>query len=421
MPWRSWRLGGSNQLCIWSVTLLLLLTACQAVSPPPSAVPSTPLADLPIAVARTVQLPTPVPAEIISAADAEYLLLTNLYERVAPSVVNIDVTVESPASAFLSERYSGSGFVYDDDGHIVTNAHVISDAESILVTFNGGYVADAELVGLDPYSDLAVIRVDVDESHLHPVTFGESDEVRVGQRAVAIGNPFGLASSMSVGIVSGLGRQLPSAEMLAAAGEISGGFQNPAIIQVDAPINPGNSGGPLLNSAGEVIGVNTAIRSETGIFEGVGFAVPSSTALRVIPDLLDDGRVEYSWMGITSASSGNGYGVSGLAEALHLPVSEGILIGDVLPNSPAELAGLHGGSRPTIVRGQTICAGGDIIIAVNGVDVSTMDDLVAYLTVNTRPNDSVSLRIVRGDQTFDVPVQLAARPESVGATGSCGT
>src|SRR5690606_32864072 len=319
-------------------------------------------ADLPVNAAFQTR-PTAVPSEIIEAADAEYLLLTNVYERVAPSVVNIDVTVRAMSPMF-EDVASGSGIVYDTQGHIITNAHVINDAREIRVTFNDGYVAEAELIGMDVYSDLAVVRVQVDSSRLSPITFSDSDAVRVGQRAIAIGNPFGLASSMTVCIVSGLGRQLPSAVLIDSAA--IGGFQNPSIIQVDADINPGNSGGPLLNSAGELIGVNTAIRTESGVFEGVGFAVPSNTVRRVVPELIENRRVDYAWIGISTVPADGGFTVAGLAEPLNLPVTAGVLVTQVTPNSPAANAGLRGGSQVVEVRGERICAGGDIIVAVNG-------------------------------------------------------
>lgn len=388
----------------------LLLAACQtglANQPiPPSAVASTPIADLPANV-RFQTRATALPDEIINAADAEHMLLQNIYERVAPSVVNIDVTLEGMPRSHVDVA-SGSGVVYDSEGNIITNAHVVSDAAEIRVIFNDGYVATAELVGLDYYSDLAVIRVDVDDEHLVPVTIGDSDAVRVGQRAIAIGNPFGLASSMTVGIVSGLGRQLPSAQLIDTA--TIGGFNNPSIIQVDADINPGNSGGPLLNSAGELIGVNTAIRTESGVFEGVGFAVPARTVQRVIPELLEKGQVDYAWIGISTVPADGGYSVAGLADPLSLPVTAGVLVTQVTPNSPASEAGLRGGTRLVTVRGVDICAGGDIIVAVNGEYIATMDELVSYLVVNSRPGDTLNLVVVRGSETFEVPLTLQSRP-----------
>lgn len=403
---------------------LLLAAACttQAVTGPLplNAVRSTPARDLPVSAARVQPRPTPtaVSPDIIAAADAEYLMLNNVYERVSPSVVNIEVVLETPHDSFMVSEASGSGFVFDREGHIITNSHVVEGVRSIAITFSDGFVAEAELVGKDAYSDLAVVRVDVPPERLLPVTFADSDAVRVGQRAIAIGNPFGLASSMTTGIISAVGRQLPPAETDSATGV---GFQNPSIIQVDAPINPGNSGGPLLNSAGEVIGVNTAIRTDTGVFEGVGFAVPSNTVQRVVPDLIDDGAVSYAWIGITSQSSDEGFTVAALADPLALPVSSGVLISSVQPGSPAGAAGLKGGGREVVVRDRPICAGGDIIIAIDDVPIYSMDSLSAYLIVHTRPGDTVQVRIVRGGDTFDVPVTLETRPANLESVSqSCG-
>ncbi|NDJ59505.1 MAG: PDZ domain-containing protein [Chloroflexi bacterium] len=394
-----------------------LLSACGPSGPaalPDQAVVSTPIAALPINVVQQGQnftTPTAVPQMIIDAADAEHQLLVNVYERVAPSVVNVDVTLATTDSLFNQNggSASGSGIVYDTRGHIITNAHVVAGAAGILITFNDGYVTAAEIVGEDSYSDLAVLRVNSDRAQLNPVIFGNSDQVRVGERAIAIGNPFGLASSMTVGVVSGLGRQLPSADLLDG---LLAGFQNPSIIQVDADINPGNSGGPLLNSRGELIGVNTAIRTESGVFQGVGFAVPSRTVQRVIPELIANGRVDYAWIGITALPSELGFGVAALAEPLDLPVTSGVLIDQVTAGSPAQRAGLRGGERIDNIRGQTVCVGGDIIVAVNGDFIANMDALISYLVVNTRPGDTVDVLVVRGDQTFEVPVTLESRPTS---------
>mgnify|MGYP005849512395 CR=1 FL=1 len=425
MTYPSNRRGAARFYAALLLASLLLISACslqQSSSAPPRAAASTPAAALNVAFAAQVITPTAIPAEIVRSADAEYLLLTNIYERVSPSVVNLDVRVNTPHPG-IGDRISGSGFIYDTDGHIITNAHVVTGALDIQITFSDGYVASAQVVGADSYSDLAVVRVDPDiervRARIRPVTIGNSDLVRVGERAIAIGNPFGLNSSMTVGIVSGLGRQLPSAELIDNA---LGGFRNPSIIQVDTDINPGNSGGPLLNSRGEVIGVNTAIRSDSGTFQGVGFAVPARTVQRVIPDLIASGSVEYAWIGISSPSADDGFGVAGLVEALDLPVESGVLIASVTPGSPAAAAGLLGGKRETFVRGERICVGGDIIVAVNGTYVRTMDELVAYLVVNTRPGQTVNMLIVRDGETFDVPVVLVARPVDSAALAvpSCG-
>jgi S1-C subfamily serine protease len=401
---------------IVAVVLAMVLTACAGQTAGPSgAVRSTPPEDL-NTVFQPGATPTAVSDDVISAADAEYLLLTNLYQRLSPSVVNIEVIVRT---AIGGRSGRGSGFIYDTNGHVITNAHVVDGAVAILVTFNDGYVAEARLVGSDVFSDLAVVRIEVDATRLRPVTMGDSDAVRVGQRAIAIGNPFGLASSMTVGIVSGLGRQLPSAELL--SNTVTPGFQNPSIIQVDTDINPGNSGGPLFNSQGEVIGVNTAIRTESGVFEGVGFAVPSATVKRVVPELIANGQVVYPWLGITSMPAENGMSVAALAEPLRLPVSAGILIDTVAPASPAAKAGLRGGSRIVRVRGTEVCTGGDIIVAINDRYVANMDELLSYLVVNGMPGDTVTLLVVREGETFDVPVILEPRPtEGAGIPAICG-
>jgi S1-C subfamily serine protease len=405
-------------LVIAMVTLGLAACSGTQASIPSQAAASTPVSSLPVNVAfqTTSVVPTAVPQEVIDAADAEYLLLTNVYQRVTPSVVNIEVVAQQGG---LTSSATASGFVYDMDGHIITNAHVAKDASDIRVTFNDGYVAQAQSVGVDTYSDLAVVKVDVKPERLHPVTVGDSDGLHVGERAIAIGNPFGLASSMTVGIISGLGRQLRSAELI--DNTAAPGFQNPSIIQVDTEINPGNSGGPLLNSHGEVIGVNTAIRTDTGVFQGVGFAVPASTIKRVVPELIAKGHVDYAWIGISAMPSDDGYGVAGLVDALKLPVNAGVLISAVSSNSPAAKAGLQGGTHTVQVRGRDVCAGGDIIVAVNGSYINDMDGLTAYLVVNTKPGDTVKLLVVRGSETFEVPVALESRPTDNGSIErACG-
>ncbi|NWG17741.1 MAG: trypsin-like peptidase domain-containing protein [Chloroflexi bacterium] len=398
--------------------VFLLLAACRPQSTEMTLTPSALSAP---ASPRYQQsdIPTPLPEDVINAADAEHRLLANLYARLAPSVVNVEIVADIPDHTVIETTTSGgSGFVYDLNGHIVTNAHVIEDARQIFVTFNDGYVIEAQSVGLDLFSDIAVIKVETTAERLHPVIFGDSDAVRVGDRAIAIGNPFGLASSMTVGIVSGLGRQLPSAELL--SNDITPGFQNPAIIQVDTDINPGNSGGPLLNSRGEVIGVNTAIRTESGIFEGVGFAVPASTVRRVVPELIETGQVIYPWVGITSQPAEIGLGVAALAEPLNLPVQTGVMIETITPDSPAASAGLRGGNRIETVRGYDVCAGGDIIVAINGQYIANMDELLAYLVTKTRPGETVNLLVVRDSETIELPLTLEARPTSVVVSGNCG-
>ncbi len=414
MPMRVFREHRPLVVALLAGGILFCVAACQSAPPPPNAVLSaTSVTVLAAVQTRREATPTAIPQEIIDAADAEYALLTNVYERVAPSVVNIDVSFGGSAN----DSSSGSGFIYDLDGHVITNAHVVQDAREITITFNDGVVARAEVVGVDNFSDLAVLRADIPADHLIPVIIGDSDAVKIGERAIAIGNPFGLSSSMTVGIVSGLGRQLPSAELNNSSVR---GFDNPSIIQVDTDINPGNSGGPLLNSRGQVIGVNTAIRTESGVFQGVGFAVPASTVLRVVPELIANGRVQYAWLGITTLPNENGYSVAALAEALGLSVRAGVLIESILPGSPAAVAGLRGGSRLERIRTRDTCVGGDIIVAINEMYVNTMDDLTAYMVANSRPGATVTLLVVRGADTFEIDVFLTHRPLEILDFTPCG-
>lgn len=364
------------------------------------------------------QQPTPVGEDVVREADAEHLLLANLYDRLAPSVVSVEVVVAPTDEIPFEDIGNGSGFIYDLNGHVVTNAHVILDADAVRVTFNDGYVADATVVGYDTYSDLAVLKIDVNVERLRPIPLGDSDAVRVGERAIVIGNPFGLTSSMTTGIISAKGRQLPSAELL--DNSRPGGFQNPSIIQVDADINPGNSGGPLLNSYGEVIGVNTAIRTQSGVFEGVGFSVPSSTVSRVVPDLIANGQVDYAWLGISAMSSADGYGVASLADALNLPVTSGVMVSSVSPESPAAAAGLRGGDQNVEIRGRAVCVGGDIIVAINDRPIANMDELVTYLVTYVRPGDSVTLRVIRDRETVDLTLDMISRPAELSPMLGCG-
>jgi len=389
---------------------VFMLVACGQDTPPQGVI-STPIEALPIQnVSQQGDAPpTPVSNEIVQEADAEYLLLTNIYERTTPSIVNIEGEIPN-GEGITPDITRGSGFVYDNEGHIITNAHVTKDTRAIRVTFNDGYVTSGRLVGLDSFSDLAVIKVETSPDRLNPLFLGDSNAVKVGQRAIAIGNPFGLNSSMTVGIVSGVGRTLRSAELIDAT--VMPGFDNPSIIQIDTPINPGNSGGPLLNSYGAVIGVNTAIRSDTGVFQGVGFAVPADTVRRVVPEIIETGRVEYPWMGISVMPEDNGFGVAGLSEPLGLPAQRGVLLRGVTAGSPADEAGLRGGRQITDVRGTLVCSGGDIIVAVNDYYIENMDDLVSYLVLNTRVDDTIRLIIIRGGETFEVPLTLRSRPTS---------
>ncbi len=357
------------------------------------------------------QLPTATPigqAYVEQARSAE-MVLVNIYQRSNPSVVNIEVVERDSLSDIIDS--SGSGFIYDDRGHIVTNAHVVIDAQEILVTFSDGYVADARIVGVDEYSDLAVIQVeDVDPSYLVPVTLGDSDGVEVGQYVVAIGNPFGLRSSMTTGIISATGRTLDSEFLINPSNRAT--YSNPSIIQIDAAVNPGNSGGPILNLDGRVIGVATAIRSDNGTFQGVAYAVPVNTLRRVAPQLIESGRVAYPRLGIQTVDHTRpGMSMAALSAELDLPVQRGILITNVFPDSPASEAGLLGGDpdNEVIVRGIPVRLGGDIIVAIDDIYINDLDELLEYLVHYKSPGAEVILTVSRDSQTLEVSLILGER------------
>ena len=392
-------------LMVILMTALVTLTACAGGSSSADA----PDAVFPLQTSAPAKAdaPTAVSSEIVQAADAEYLLLTNIYERASPSVVNIESRIASDESLTADIR-RGTGFIYDRQGHIITNAHLVKDAQALSATLQNAYVVEARLLGLDSFSDLAVLKVDAAAERLPPLPLGSSASVKVGQRAISIGNPFGLNSSMTLGIVSGLGRTLRSAAFIDSS--LMPGFNNPSIIQTDTPVHPGNSGGPLLDSQGLVIGITTAMRSDSGVFQGVGFAVPADTIWRVVPELIEGGRVDYSWMGISVAPEDGGFGVAGLGDALGLPVERGVLLRGVTEGSPADRAGLRGGQTVVDVRGRAVCAGGDLIVAINGYYIRNLDDLLSYLVLNTRPGDAVELLAIRGKTTFETSLTLQSRP-----------
>lgn len=356
--------------------------------------------------------PTPLPVELIREADAEELLLINLYERVNPSVVNIVVTVDDnqlsgnlPENLFPAQG-QGSGFIVDNAGHIVTNNHVVQDAKKVEVTFFDGTTIEARVIGSDPDSDLAVIEIDVPSENIRPIVWGDSDEIKVGQRAIAIGNPFGLNGTLTTGIVSALGRSLPTE---------SGAFRIPEIIQTDAAINPGNSGGPLLNSNGEVIGVNTAIVPRRGgafgserSFLGVGFAVPSNLARRVVPSLIEAGKYQHPWIGF----SGNTV-TKEIAEAMDLPQAMGALVVQVISGSPADKAGLRGGTREIVFdNGLDTTIGGDVIVAIDDKEIKVFDDLISFLSGRGQVGQTVKLTIIRDGKEQQVDLTLGPRPEA---------
>ena len=326
-------------------------------------------------------------------------LLEALYEHVSPGVVSIQgMGVRSGGS-------QGTGFVVDTQGHIVTNYHVVEGQDTIEVHFQSGLKSYASIVGKDIDSDLAVIKVDVDPSQLVPLVFGDSDLVKVGQTVAAIGNPYGLSGTMTVGVVSARGRILDSMRQSSSGGYFSSGDT----IQTDALINPGNSGGPLLNLNGEVIGVNRAIQTSgisiTGdaINTGIGFAISSNVARKVVPSLIEKGTFEYPYLGMTSLSN-----ISlSLQEALDLPQSVGVYVSDVVQGGPADKAGLRGGTQPSQVQGYY--KGGDLIIAVDGISVKDFSEMFNYIVINKNPGDVVVFTIIRNGQEMDINLTVEAR------------
>lgn len=372
--------------------------------------------------------PTPSQDTIPSGASGDLLAayqgtLENIYTTVSPSVVNIRVVEKVSASGLDASQIPGfpffslpqdqqpqpqyqsalgSGFVWDKDGHIVTNNHVISGADKIEVTFSDGTIVTATLVGADPDSDLAVLKVDVPADQLQPVQVGNSSAVKVGELAIAIGNPFGLEGTMTTGIVSAVGRSLPT------DGTAAQSYTIPDIIQTDAPINPGNSGGVLIDAQGQVLGVTSAIESPVRANSGVGFAIPSAIVQNVVPVLIKDGKYVHTWLGISGTTL-----VPDLANAMNLDAGQrGALVEEVMPNSPAEQAGLRGSDRQVQIDGQTAIVGGDVITAIDGQQVLQMDDLIAYLARNTKVDQKVTLNLLRDGKQETLDVALAARPST---------
>ncbi len=355
-------------------------------------------------------LPLPTIATDLSTAISDRdRLLVELYERANPAVVRIEIINRTAAN--LPEDHpllplrpgvpfsQGSGFLFNDQGYIVTNQHVIENARDLVVNFFDGSTTTAQLIGSDPGSDLAVIKVDELPPNVAPLPLGDSREVRVGQTAIAIGNPFGLQNTLTVGVVSGLGRSLSGPQT------IRGTFSIPNVIQTDAAINPGNSGGPLLNVRGEVIGVNTAIRSDDGSFAGVGYAVPSSAVARIVPVLIAEGRYSHPWVGVSMTPID-----PLLAREFELPVNRGVIVVDVQSDSPAARAGLRAGNRQVEYNGFPLTLGGDIITAINDQPVHRSEDLISYLALETSVGDTITLTVVRNGEETQVPVTLAARP-----------
>jgi S1-C subfamily serine protease len=384
----------SKSLTLLAVFLVFTLSACSAFSPgaeatptnvPVSEVATTSLVENQVSLAQspTVSVASEPAPQIQSSTSLEADLI-QLYQQANPSVVYI-----------ITPSGSGSGFVYSQDGYIVTNNHVVEGSNSFEVVFSNGDRENADLIGADVDGDLAVIQVSSLPDGVQPLTLAEPDTLQVGQFVAAIGNPFGEQGSMSFGIVSGLGRSLPSQR------GVTGGstYSLPEVIQTDAPINPGNSGGPLLNLSGEVVGINAAIESQSGTSSGVGFSIPVAAVRLIVPSLIQSGSYQYPYIGASFASE------IGLQEQtqLGLPQTQGAYLVEVTPGSPADQAGLQA-ADPTTGEG------GDLIVAIDGQPIQNFGDLNSYLVFHTQPGQTIQLSVLRGGQQITLQLTLGTRP-----------
>lgn len=320
----------------------------------------------------------------------------SLYKKLAPGVVNIISTMVSFDFFFnpVPESGSGSGSIIDKQGRILTNSHVVDKAQRLEVTLYDGSRWPAKIVGTDPETDLAVIKIDAPASKLQVIPMGDSSDLEVGQNVLAIGNPFGLQGTLTVGIISSLGRTIR-----ASSGELMEG-----VIQTDAAINPGNSGGPLIDSSGMMIGINSAILSPSGGNIGIGFAIPMNIAKPIIKELIERGYVARPWLGITGQTL-----VPEVAKALRLPVERGVMVADVVPGASAQRSGVRGGARQLLVGNLIMVVGGDIITSVDGKKVETMEDL-GNIIRGKKPGDKIEISVYRGDKPLNLTVILTERP-----------
>jgi S1-C subfamily serine protease len=380
------------RLLVPIAVLVLASLACQALQPG--------TAPLPVSTIPTVVVPTAAPIVVSSQSLSQQDTLMSIYQNVSPGIVSIQVLTDQGGSL-------GSGFVFDDQGHIITNFHVVDGEKKIEVDFTSGFKAYGKVVGTDLDSDLAVIKVDAPASELHPLKLGDSSQLKVGQSVVAIGNPFGLNGTMTLGIVSALGRTLPSAHASPGGSFFSAGD----LIQTDASINPGNSGGPLFNLQGEVVGINRAIRTDasnnTGepVNSGIGFSIAINIVKRVVPEIIKSGKYDYPYMGVGSAPDLSLDEIN----ALGLSNFTGAYVTSVTPGGPGEKAGLIPGTKDVgLQRG--LLGGGDLIIAMDGQPIKSFDELIRYLINNKLPGDTIILTVIRDGKQMDVTLVLTKRP-----------
>ena len=338
--------------------------------------------------------PTALPDSVYAELDARDQVMINLYDRINPSVVHISSSQNVPSFFYgtVPEQGTGSGFIFDDLGHIVTNNHVVSGADSLDVLLSNGLNLPATVVGTDPYYDLAVVKIDLPAGIASPLELGDSNSLKVGQTVIAIGNPFGLDRTLTTGIISALGRRI----------ETDAGTAIGQAIQTDAAINPGNSGGPLLDAHGRVVGINTAINSPSGGSVGIGFAVPVNIIKQVVPSLIKDGHYTHPSLGVQVAEIGTEVASS------DNNVQHGLLIVQMDAGGAAELGGLQA-ATVTVRRGRYVVNGGDIITAVGGKAVTSRNDLLLILEDNYRPGDSVDITIVRDGKTITQTLKLGSQ------------
>jgi len=375
----------TKQSILALVALGLAMLACQAL----------PLqTQQPVSATESVLPIAPIDSNAVNPAAQQDGLVT-LFENVSPGTV-----------AIFTDQGQGSGFVYDGQGHIITNYHVIEGAATVEVRFTSGFMSYGKVIATDLDSDLAVVKVDAPAAELHPLPLGDSDALKVGQTVIAIGNPFGLNSTMTVGVVSALGRLLESVHNTASGQPFSAGD----IIQTDAAINPGNSGGPLFNINGEVIGINRAIRTESAtvsgqpVNSGIGFAISINIVKRVVPVLISDGKYDYPYLGIASQDSLS----LEMIEALGFKTFTGAYVTNVVSGGPADKAGIKAGTTTTSIPG--LFGGGDLIVAIDGREIRTFDELLAYLITSKGPGDPIVLTVLRDNKKVDVNITLGKRP-----------
>ena len=345
-----------------------------------------------------------------SSSSATSLPLKTIFKQAEASVVQITSKIPAAADPLNPQSNAttlGSGFVYDSQGHIITNGHVVGDAKIVDVTFVDGNRYTAKVIGTDIYSDIAVLQISQNNtqaqqllSSVKPLALSNSSKLEVGDQVIAIGNPFGLSDTMTTGIVSGVGRLLPAASGI--------GFSIPNTIQTDAPINPGNSGGPLLNTQGQVIGMNTAIFSATGTFSGIGFAIPSNTIIRIAPALIEKGYYLHPYLGLNGATltSDLSQNLTGGAAATNL---KGIYIDTITKNGPADKAGVHGSTIDQYSKKHA----GDVIIGVDGHNIVRIDDLISYIDQHKSVGDTITLTVYRNGHAIDLNATLTSRPSLI--------